>query len=489
MAKVVIFSRDSSYGGVSFIANKITDTVILLNRNRKDFDAMIRSKMFYSDDTSKAKQIIQNAQHLIVFGVISLAQLVKLGTRLPRKWTLVITDTTFLKQKAVWNAFIKTHKPTVLIMPDLIEFLDKDIPFRPYYQHIDIQGIQQEKKSLIPRIAHSPGLKFASDLKGTTIIQKALAPYEVDVIHGETWEGCMRRKSRANFFVDQIAVNHYRYTGGLGKSGCEAMLLGCLTISGGKPPVTEPFFPNPPVVIADQSTLRATIEYYIQNTTAYDEKIQEQRHWAEKYLGEEFVKTNLGIQNSEERKTTPLSKFGPDFYDYIHANPSKWRVSSTFRHFEELKEYFTGTILDIACGLGGAANYTNLNYTGVDFSPVAIEYARKNCTNLRAVFYLEDIADFMQADHPADTVILSEILEHVDNPLLIATYALRMYKKVLICTLPVNMPMEGHIKGTWSEKDITNLLGKKNLVKLEQGCRTKKGVALHWHVIYRKDGK
>jgi len=295
--KTTIFAYDSSYAGVSFIADAITDNVILCTRNRKDFDEMIHNKIIFEEKSKHVLSVINSTDHLIIFGIISLSYIQHKHIIFPniKKCTLIISDTTFKRNINRWNTYIKTHKNIeVLIMPDLIRFLNTNIKYRPYYQHINIDGVELQEKTNDVTISHSPGLKYKSNLKGTTGIIKVLQGYDLDVIHEVSWNECIRRKSKSHYFVDQIDINGgIGYSGGLGKSGLEAMLLGCLTITDGQPIVTEPYFPNPPVVYANYSTLHSTIEYYINSKVQYDNVVKLQKEWAVKYLSKDFVKNNI----------------------------------------------------------------------------------------------------------------------------------------------------------------------------------------------------
>jgi len=120
-------------------------------------------------------------------------------------------------------------------------------------------------------------------------------------------------------------------------------------------------------------------------------------------------------------------------------------------------EHTVGSVLDIACGLGQAADLTEGEYHGVDFSEFAIRYARENSGNGRATF---ELADFWDWDgEPRDTVLLLEVLEHVDDPAKLARLAKRLAKKRVIATVPVDMPYPSHVKAKWDFDDLAALFG------------------------------
>jgi SAM-dependent methyltransferase len=121
-----------------------------------------------------------------------------------------------------------------------------------------------------------------------------------------------------------------------------------------------------------------------------------------------------------------------------------------------IKELGAINILDIGCGPGQFADcllseITNadassnilpqLNYIGIDFSSVAIDFANK--LNLPASFIVADATsyDYSQVDY--DLVVTTEFLEHITDDLGV----LSKIKKgsVILATLP-NQDSEGHVR-------------------------------------------
>lgn len=117
------------------------------------------------------------------------------------------------------------------------------------------------------------------------------------------------------------------------------------------------------------------------------------------------------------------------------------------------------SVLDLGCGLGTAANHiNNIEYLGIDYSPVAIEYAKKHNKNPNADFKL---GRFKEApDRKYDTVLLLEVLEHVMQPKLLAGFALEKARECVIVTVPINMVCRGHIHPRWTWDDLEKTLGK-----------------------------
>ena len=288
---IALFSGDSSYGGISFIANHIPNsTVFLTSSIRKDFDNMINNKI-YIKEKNKFFGELEKKDEIIIFSAYSLIKFLKnVGVEqlnhFKRK-TIILSDTTYKTQSKKWNGFMVKNNFKILSMPDLCRFLG-DIEHKPYWQHINIDNKLIERKNDVITITHSPtSRKRNSDSKGTKKIKTALNDYNLEIISGDNWNICVRKKSKSHIFIDQMNG------GGLGKSGLEGMLLGCLTITSGNLAKTEPYFPTAPVVICNIDNLKETIDYYINNPEEYNKKVKEQKEWADKYLSAEFVVKNI----------------------------------------------------------------------------------------------------------------------------------------------------------------------------------------------------
>jgi tetratricopeptide (TPR) repeat protein len=129
---------------------------------------------------------------------------------------------------------------------------------------------------------------------------------------------------------------------------------------------------------------------------------------------------------------------------------------SIIREIKSLKESGNAErVIDLGCGPGHFAELLNkeipgLDYSGVDFSEVAIEEARKRCPYIGYAFNVEDIRDTDFQDGPHPTVyIFSEVLEHIDMD----TWLLGKIPvgSAVILTVP-DFDDPGHVRkftGTW----------------------------------------
>jgi len=99
------------------------------------------------------------------------------------------------------------------------------------------------------------------------------------------------------------------------------------------------------------------------------------------------------------------------------------------------REYAGKTILDIGCATGEYCNElkkTGFKCTGIDIHP---EYVKKaNEKGIEAYVMNGNNIEFQ--DNSFDTVLLFEVLEHVDDPLSILNEAKRVAKKNILITVP-----------------------------------------------------
>ena len=177
-----------------------------------------------------------------------------------------------------------------------------------------------------------------------------------------------------------------------------------------------------------------------------------------------------------------------DWYDkvYLDQTAGKPDLSYMENHLKLIAEYCTGGILDLGCGLGLLANMLmDSYYIGVDYSEVAIKYAIAHNHNPRAVFVHADLQEFIKNDITLDTVVLSEVMEHIDFPIQLATYAKRNFRKRLVGSVPINMPIKSHVKPTWSKKEILLLFGN-DPIQIIECCKNSKRNNIHWHFTYER---
>jgi SAM-dependent methyltransferase len=152
------------------------------------------------------------------------------------------------------------------------------------------------------------------------------------------------------------------------------------------------------------------------------------------------------------------------YYDALYRRTvegqEKLGMAWTEERIAAIVPYITGSVLDLGCGLGLIADRIgDAEYLGVDFSEFAIAQCRADVHNPNARF---EVADLRKWKPPKqfDTVLLVEVLEHVNNPAAIAALALRSAKRRIIATAPRDMPGRAHVWPTWMRRDLKNILGR-----------------------------
>ena len=126
-------------------------------------------------------------------------------------------------------------------------------------------------------------------------------------------------------------------------------------------------------------------------------------------------------------------------------------------------DYGCTTLVDIGCGDGGFLQLINLFYDkvwGYDFQPANIDGARID--RKVDVKYYNIVKEFEKLDLNADVGVMTEVLEHLDNP---HTYLKELLLKTslqyLILSSPVNETLEKHYEGhvwAWDMGGYANLI-------------------------------
>jgi len=122
--------------------------------------------------------------------------------------------------------------------------------------------------------------------------------------------------------------------------------------------------------------------------------------------------------------------------DYVHSRESA-------RYQWAAKNILGTKILDIGCstGYGGQFLPKGIQYTGLDYDPTIIEVAKKQNWDWDCQFIQADINTIELEQY--DTIIVFEMIEHIDNGLEILE-KLKKHCKRLLFTTPHNEP-----KGFW----------------------------------------
>jgi SAM-dependent methyltransferase len=142
------------------------------------------------------------------------------------------------------------------------------------------------------------------------------------------------------------------------------------------------------------------------------------------------------------------------FYDQLYATTAAYHCFYSQSHYyflwtvivDRVRHAGIQRVLEIGCGPGQLAAFLLdqgvTSYTGLDFSPKAIELARNNAPRGHFTVGNALLPDIhRQADH--DLVICTEVLEHITDDLVVLSHFLP--GKRCLCSVP-NFPLESHVR-------------------------------------------
>lgn len=162
---------------------------------------------------------------------------------------------------------------------------------------------------------------------------------------------------------------------------------------------------------------------------------------------------NLVIKNSNFRKSLSLDKATvKKRYEIVYKETFQTSVPGTAAHvlYKSKNLLKNKTVLDLGCGAGRlslyAAKYAKF-VTGIDYIDTAIQYAdsfARLCKIKNVKFITGDIDKI--TDNKYDVVLISEVLQHVDDPL----KTLKQTHKLLNKNgwLIINIPSFNNFRGT-----------------------------------------
>lgn len=131
-------------------------------------------------------------------------------------------------------------------------------------------------------------------------------------------------------------------------------------------------------------------------------------------------------------------------------------------------------VLEVGCGTGSMAQYlfdtgTAAGYTGFDFSPIAVDKARHR-TGRRECFFVGDAtlsATYQNLEY--DTVICTEVLEHIEDDLTaVSHWKTGTY---CVCSVP-NYDADTHVRHFRSEQEVVDRYG--GLIDIDKVVRRRK---------------
>ncbi len=135
--------------------------------------------------------------------------------------------------------------------------------------------------------------------------------------------------------------------------------------------------------------------------------------------------------------------FSTNHLKYTHGNRIyRWHVNAFLERVSEmLAESEPATVLDAGCGEGFALDFLtdrhpDVRFTGMDLSKEAIAYAEAHFGE-KATFRTGSIYKLPFSDNSFDTVLCSEVLEHLDEPDRAVEELKRVARRHVLITVPL----------------------------------------------------
>jgi 2-polyprenyl-3-methyl-5-hydroxy-6-metoxy-1,4-benzoquinol methylase len=191
---------------------------------------------------------------------------------------------------------------------------------------------------------------------------------------------------------------------------------------------------------------------------------------------------SMAILREVERVLTGRRSYGADisseYYDDIYAFSPKYKLTAVESPYLPvwagvvgmIKQKGFQCILDLGCGPGQFAAYLidqfpEIQYTGIDFSSVAIEEAKKRCP--AACFQLANLHSIDAIiESKFDVVLIMEVLEHIQNDLAILT---KLPSKINVIASVPNFDSYAHVRFFRNAEEVRARYGNvmSNLVVLQ----------------------
>lgn len=139
-----------------------------------------------------------------------------------------------------------------------------------------------------------------------------------------------------------------------------------------------------------------------------------------------------------------------------HKDPEQTQYHAMWTEVLSRIQPGTKGVFDVGCGPGQTAQMCvgrSIPYVhGVDFSPVAIELAKKRNPTIASVFAVGDIlSPAIYASDDYDTIICLEVLEHIDRD----TEVVSLWPKGTHCIISVpSYDSVGHVRVFKTEESV-----------------------------------
>jgi 2-polyprenyl-3-methyl-5-hydroxy-6-metoxy-1,4-benzoquinol methylase len=169
-----------------------------------------------------------------------------------------------------------------------------------------------------------------------------------------------------------------------------------------------------------------------------------------------------------------MRQLGAEFYDSMHAqvdgSETSTRYDKLFRKIvANIRGHRSRSILEVGCGSGFLAKMIlqeyDANYRGFDFSAQAVNNAAMR-TRRPELFFVGDALDQRCYDGDYDTVVCTEVLEHIDRDLEV----IQLWREATwcVCSVP-NFDYAGHVRYFKDADEVTARYG--GLIEIEAVVR------------------
>ena len=159
----------------------------------------------------------------------------------------------------------------------------------------------------------------------------------------------------------------------------------------------------------------------------------------------------------------PVGQADANWYDQLYSSVAVYHCPYYESHYyflwaviaDLLRRAGTRRVLEIGCGPGQLAallvQQGVQEYVGLDFSPAAIDLARKNVPQGRFVVGDARCPDIFRGTN-YDALICTEVLEHIEDDLQVVSQF--GVGKRCLCSVP-NFPYDGHVRHFQDAPEVT----------------------------------
>lgn len=304
---IVLYSTTPAYSGAGLLSEAIKkyNGSIQSFFDNKDPEHFFEYVPYASWNDHKAlKSAFNTCDICVVCGGKAFMRLKNIVSLNKKQVIVILTDSYACRYYKEIRSLVKKSGAKAMAMYDLFPYFDgiRPIPYIPPTIMQFDDGLKEIKGRVI--ICHSPFQKYERNTKGSKeidcIVKNLSKKYDINylLLIDKTREETLNLKRSSDIFIDQIVLGNpnvpqvwgkIKYEGALGKSGCEAMGMNTMVMSGCKPVITQPYFENPPAVFSDYGHFQSVLEHYIKNKQEISSKIKEQVCWSKKYLDPVFI--------------------------------------------------------------------------------------------------------------------------------------------------------------------------------------------------------